>query len=181
MNLLDNKKAKIFLAICIFVLSLLELCWGVQVSREYRGSYCVAIFIPFIAQPYWYYKLLFRKQQNYYKIRIVAIVLISIILPLTIYYTIPNYTYNDGKCFIEQHMNLDREVVFIDYSYSESTIPVLNGKKTLLGSNREYYYGIKLGKKNKYFIVNAVSGKVTQLAEEYWDESSEVSKDTINL
>ncbi|MDD4844108.1 MAG: hypothetical protein PHU31_07230 [Anaerotignum sp.] len=170
MNLLHSIKTKYFLIICISLLSLLELYWGFQVGKAYRGSYFVAIFIPFIIQPYWYYIALFRNQKDYLKIRIISIVLISFILPLIIYYTIPNYTYNDGKRFIEQYMNLDRKADFISYSYGESTIPVLNCEKSLLGSNREYYYGVKLDKENKYVTVNAVSGKVTQLSEGYWDE-----------
>lgn len=170
MNLVGSIKRKVFLIICISSISLLELYWGFQVGREYRGSYFVTIFIPCLIQPYWYYMVLFRNQRNFLKIRIFGIVLISFILPLIIYYTIPNYTYNDGERVIEQYMNLDRKAVFINYSYSESTIPVLNCEESLLGSNREYYYGIKLDSENKYFTVNAVSGKVTQLSEAYWDE-----------
>lgn len=170
MNILDNIKNKKIFIVCIILISLLELYWGFQVAREYRGTYFVAVFTPFVIQPYWYYILLYKKPQNYLKIRIAGIVIISFILPLTIYCTIPNYTYNDGKNFIEQDMNLDSEFVFTDYSLSKSTIPVLNCKKVLLCSNREYYYDIKLNKENKYFTVNAVTGKVTQLSEGYWEE-----------
>jgi hypothetical protein len=170
MNLLDSLKTKKFLIICISIISLLELYWGFQVSKEYRGSYSVSIFIPFLIQPYWYYILLFRKQRTFLNIRILGIALISFILPLLIYCTIPNYTYDDGKRLIEQYMNLDKKAEFIKYSYIESTIPVLNCEKSLLGSNREYYYGIKLDKDNEYVTVNAVSGKVTPLSEGYWDE-----------
>ncbi|WP_304507804.1 hypothetical protein [Anaerotignum sp.] len=173
MKLSDSIKTKILLLICISTISLLELYWGFQVGTEYRGTYSVAIFIPFIIQPCWYYMVLFRKHRDYSKItkiKIISIVLISFILPLIIYYTIPNYTYNDGKRFVEQYMNLDRKAEFINYSYSESTVPVLNCEKSLLGCSRKYYYGIKLDKENKYVTVNAVSGKVTQLSEGYWGE-----------
>ncbi len=169
MNFIKDTNKKI-LIICISIISLFELYWGFQVGKEYRGSYFVSIFIPFLMQPYWYYILLFRKHKTFLNLRFLGIALISFILPLLIYCTIPNYTYNDGKRLIEQCMNLDRKAEFIKYSYSESTVPVLNCEKSLLGSSREYYYGIKLDKEKKYVTVNAVSGKVTQLSERYWDE-----------
>lgn len=170
MNILYNKKAVKISLFCIVVISIFELYCGFQVARHYRGTYYVTIFVPFLIQPYCYYLFLFKNTKKHLKIRIIGITLISLVLPLTIYYTLPNYTYNDGKRLIEDYIKLDKEIVFIDYSFSKSTIPALNNKKMMLGTNRVYYYHIISGEKSNYYIVDAVSGKVTQLADEYWQE-----------
>ena len=153
--------------IIIYLVSLVELYLAYKVASEYAGVYEIRIFIPLIFQPF-FYNALFREDKTYLKFKIIGIGLLSFILPLTIYFTLPNYTYNEGKQMVERYVRASKNTVFIDISSERDTIPLTNNPKRLFISNRAYYYAIKSTVDNKYFMVNPITGKVMQLSEDYW-------------
>ncbi|MCB2290546.1 hypothetical protein LGK97_12290 [Clostridium sp. CS001] len=168
MIIFKDKKIKNIIVICITLISLLELYFAYKVQKEYTGIYEVGIFILFIFQPFWY-KSLFRDQETYLKLRVIAIVLISLILPLIIYFTLPTYTYNEGKQIVKEYVQSSGNLIFIDISKDKDTVPLTANPKRLFVSDRAYYYGIKSTFNNKYFMVNPLTGKVIQLSEDYWE------------
>ena len=167
MEIFKGKKIKNIIIICITLISLLEMYFAYKVTKEYVGVYNVGIFILLLLQPL-YYKALFRKEKTYLQFKFISIILISFILPIIIYFTLPNYTYNEGKQIVEQYVHSSTNLIFIDISKDKDTVPVINSPKQLFVFNREYYYGIKSTGANKYFMVNPLTGKVVQLSEEFW-------------
>jgi len=134
--------------------------------KSCKGIYQVQIFLPLILQPF-VYKRIFSKELSYFKLRIITLGLISFLLPIMIYFTLPNYTYNSGKDIVKKHLN--HEISFKDYSFSESSIPITNNPKQLFISNREYYYEITSADNKNYFItVNPLTGELHKLTEAYW-------------
>lgn len=167
MEIFKDKKIKNIIIICITLISLLELYFAYKVLKEYRGIYQIGVFILFIYQPFLYNNL-FRKQLSHYKLRIVIIGLMSLLLPLTIYFTLPKYTYNEGKQFVEQYLEQSKSVKFVDYSFGKDTIPVYNNPKQLFVSDRAYYYTITSTEGTKYFMVNPLTGKLHQMSQGVW-------------
>lgn len=168
MGISKSKKIKNVIIICITLISLLELYFAYEIANEYAGVYEIGIFIPLIFQPFYYYKVLFREQKPYSKWRIIVIGLISSILSLVIYFTLPNYTYNDGKQVVKEYVQSSGNPVFIDIPKNIDTVPIWNNPKRLFVSNRAYYYEIKSTVENKYFLVNPLTGEVDQLSNKYW-------------
>lgn len=50
------------------------------------------------------------------------------------------------------------------------TVPISHNLKRLFIDNRVYYYKIELNSGIKYFIVNPLTGELTQLKESYWSQ-----------
>ena len=167
MKMFKDKKIKNTIIICIALITLLELYFAYKISKDYAGVYQIGIFTPLIFQPL-YYKSLFSGQRTYPRLRIIGAVLISFILPLIIYFNLPNYTYYEGKQIVERYVHSSGKLIFIDISNDKDTVPVVNNPKRLFVSNREYYYGIKSTVDNKYFMVNPLTGKVVQLSKDFW-------------
>jgi hypothetical protein len=165
MKIFEDKKVKNIIIICITLLSLLELYFAYRVVSGYAGVYQVGIFIPVLIQPFSYYALL-KKQMSYFKLRVVVVVLITLILPSVIYFTLPNYTYNEGKQMVERYVQSSKNIEFVDISKDKDTIPITGNPKRLFVSDRAYYYEIKSTGGNKYFMVNPLTGEVVQLSEE---------------
>jgi hypothetical protein len=164
MKIFKDKKIVNIIIICITLLSLLELYFAYRVSNEYAGIYQVGIFSPVIFQPFSYNALL-RKQMSYFKLRIVGIALISLILPSIIYFTLPNYTYNEGKEMVERYVQPSENIEFIDICKDKDTVHLADNLKRLFVSNKAYYYEIKSNVDNKYFMVNPITGVAIQLSE----------------
>jgi hypothetical protein len=152
--------------ILIIIITLIELYWGYNVYINYRGVYDIAFFSIFILQPIWYIWLL-KKEKSQSRFGMVVLVLLSVILPIIIYFTLPNYTYDYGKDIIKEYFN--EKIEFVNYSRDMDTIPVSNKPKNLFTRDRAYYYKIKLGNKYKYFIVNEQTGNSLELEEGYWE------------
>jgi len=167
MIFLKNKRVKNIVITCITLVTLVELYFAYKIAKEYAGIYQIGIFMPLIFQPFCY-NALFREQKTYWKLRVIGIGLISLILPLCIYFTLPNYTYNEGKQIVERYVQSSGNPIFIDISKDKDTVPLVNNPKRLFVSNRAYYYGIKATDNNKYFMVNPLTGEVIQLSENFW-------------
>lgn len=168
MTIFKDKKLKNIIIICITLISLLELYFAYKVAREYAGIYQIGLFTPLIFQPL-FYKVLFREQKTYLKLRVIGIGLISFILPLIIYSTLPNFTYYEGKQIVKRYVQPSGNLAFIDISKDRDTVPLINSPGRLFVSHRAYYYGIESTLNNKYFMVNPLTGEVTQLSEDYWE------------
>lgn len=164
----NNKKSIII--ICITIITILEAYLAYQVVNKYVGLYQIQVSIALIFQPMNYYNLLFKKHKNYVKLRITVLILISLILPIIIYFTLPSYTYIEGKILVEQYEKSGQNLEFIDVPKDEDTIPIVDNPTRLFVSNRAYYYVTKIDAENKYFIVNPISGKVHQISDSYWPE-----------
>jgi hypothetical protein len=165
MKIIEDKNVRNIIIICITLLSLLELYFAYRVVSGYAGVYQVGIFIPVMIQPFSYYALL-KRQMSYFKLRVVLVVLITLILPSIIYFTLPNYTYNEGKQMVEKHMQSIKNIEFVDISRGKATLPITGNPKRLFVSDRAYYYEIKSTIGNRYFMVNPITGEVVQLSEE---------------
>lgn len=166
--MLKNKKQKYIIVAAIILITLLEIYFGYKVFVDYVGVYQVGIFMPFVLQPF-VYQALFIKEKSFYKLRIGIVVLISIILPIIIYFTLPNYTYDKGKAMVEQYLGQNENISFNDYSLSKKSIPTVNNPKQLFVSNRVYYYEIISEDSNKsFFIINPLTGELKQLSQSYW-------------
>jgi hypothetical protein len=172
MKLFNDKKAITIniIIICITLISLIELYFAYRIFKDYEGIYQVQIFIPLAFQSF-LYKELFKNHKTHFKLRIILTVLISLVLPLLIYFTLPTYTYSGGKQIIKQYVKSNENIVFTDITYGENSVPIVNNPKRLFVDNRAYYYEIKSTGGNKYFMVNPITGKVTQLSESYWQLS----------
>lgn len=165
MKIFKDKKMKNTIVTCITLLTLLELYFAYRVSNEYAGIYQVGIFFPVIFQPFSYNALL-RKQLSYFKLRIVVIVFITLILPSIIYFTLPNYNYNEGKQMVKQYLQPSEQIEFVDISKEKDTVPLADDFKRLFISNKAYYYEVKSTTDKEYFMVNPITGETVQLSEE---------------
>lgn len=168
MTIFKNKKINNIIIICITLLSLLELYFIYKITMDYRGIYKVSIFFSaFISQSFSYIRLL-KKEIPYPNFRFIIIVLLSLFLPLMTYFTLPNYTYNEGKQIVQRYLQSSGNPIFIDFPKNKDTVPLANNSERLFVSNRAYCYGIKSTINNKYFMVNPLTGKLVQLSEYYW-------------
>ncbi|WP_461206023.1 hypothetical protein [Clostridium sp. DL1XJH146] len=166
MNIFKSKKG---IMICITLITLVEMYFAYKVAAVYAGVYQIGIFIPFIFQPFGYFRFLFGEEKTYPKAKILVLALVSIMLPVVIYSTLPSYTYDDGKQLIEESVQSSEEIVFLDTSKDHATIVISNNPKQLFVSDRAYYYEIKAIEQNEYFMVNPIDGQVGQLSENYWE------------
>lgn len=161
-----DKRTRKYLIIGITLVTLLEIYFAYRIVIDYRGIYQVAIFIPLVFQPFLYHRLI-RKDLSHLKIRIFVLGLVSVLLPLTIYFTLPHYTYDEGKQIIEQYIGHD--TVFTDYPFNRRTVPTSDNGQ-LFVNNRAYYYEVVLSDGKKYFIVDPLTGHPAQLPEAYWKD-----------
>ena len=184
MEVFKDKRLKNIIITCITLLTLLELYFAYKVANEYAGVYRVRAFFPFIFQPFAYYALL-SKQVSYFKLRIAGIVLLSIFLPAIIYFTLPSYTYNEGKQMVEQYFKPSVNIEFVDISKDKATLPLADDFNRLFVFNKAYYYEVKSTTDNEYFMVNPITGEVVQLSEENVrsfysvSNSDNISKNTV--
>lgn len=128
MKIPKNRNMNIVIIICITLISLLEIYFAYKVTKGYSRVYNTGIFILFLLQPF-YYIAVFKKDKTHLKLKIALFVLISFILPLIIYFTLPNYTYNEGKQIVEQYVHSRSNLIFIDISNDKNTVPVINNPK----------------------------------------------------
>lgn len=166
--MLKDKNAKNFIFAVIFLITAVEAYFGYKAYIDYVGIYQVGIFLPLMFQPD-AYKTLFIKEKAFHKLRIVIAVLISFILPIIIYFTLPSYTYIEGKMKVEQYFGQNKNISFNYYSMGKNSIPLSNNPKQLFVSNRAYYYEVASEDGNKYFfIVSPLTGELIQLSKRFW-------------
>lgn len=161
-----NNKVKKVVTTSIILITLLEIYFAYKAVMDYAGVYQVGIFIPLLLQPIFYISL-FRIENPFFKTRIILIGLISILLPLIIYITLPNYTYDKGKLIVTQYLNQDKNYIFADLTHDKDTIPVINNPTKLFVSNRVYYYEVTSNDGKKYFIINPLTGELKELVKSY--------------
>lgn len=164
-----TKKIKMWLISGITIITLIELYFSYKVLKDYRGIYPINLSLLFLLQPIYYWRL-FNKKLSYFKTRLIGMGVISIILPLVIYFTLPNYTYQEGQQLVIQNIDPSENVKFIDLPSGRDTIPVINDTTPFSKSKRAYYYVISSTEGEKYFAVLPQTGKVTQLKEKYWGD-----------
>ncbi|MGO1370048.1 hypothetical protein [Senegalia sp. (in: firmicutes)] len=164
---MEEAKQNKFLFILIVILTLTELYWGYKVYRSYKGVYDIGFFLIFVLQPLWYSFLIVDVRDDHPRWKIIISIILTIILPIILYYSLPNYSYDDGREIIRE--KFDEDVEFTDYSNSMDTIPVFEKEKNIFINDRTYYYKIYTNGKYKYFILNEKTGKLIELEEGYWE------------
>ena len=170
------KERNIFLIICITLISILELYYIYTINLEYKGIYEIGIFtILIIAQPF-VFGLLLIKKNTISKFETLTIIILFILLPSIIYFTLPEYTYDDGKEIVELSLQQDRTFRFSDSSSGKYTIPVMDNPEQIFVSNREYYYIVDFADETKYFIVNPLTGELNELSKDYWSNPGTVKQ-----
>lgn len=165
-----NKKVKTTIVAFVILITLLEMYLVYKITIEYTGIYKIHYFVPLISFQIYYCFLLFKKERKYLVIRAFSIGLLTIIIPVIVYITLPNYTYNEGKQNVELYLQSYTDIEFIKIPKSSDTIPTINNPKQLFVSNRLYYYKITLMNKNKYFVVSPITGEVSELSKAFWPE-----------
>ncbi|GAA0182174.1 hypothetical protein SH2C18_45990 [Clostridium sediminicola] len=165
---MEHKKTKISILVFIALVSLLELKYAYYISREYAGVYEIGISIPLILQPLYYYRLLFKEQKTSLRLRIIVMGSLSVVLPLVIYFTLPNYTYKQGKQIVKEYVQVTGKPIFVDIPRGMDTVTLINNPKRLFVSDRAYCYEIKSTGENKYFLVNPITGEVYKMKNKYW-------------
>jgi hypothetical protein len=167
MKIFNTKKSKRIITILIILITLLEMYFAYWVLYHYRGIYQVSIFIPFLLQLIWY-RSLSKPENGHRKFKKNSAIVISISLPWLIYFTLPNYTYDEGKRIIINHLEENENLMFSQYPFGQDTIPVINNPKGIFMLNRAYYYKITLPEGDKYFMVCPITGELRQLSDKYW-------------
>lgn len=164
-----NKQIKRVIYIFIILISFVELYFAYKVAIVYAGVYDIGIFTIFIFQLFWYFRLLFKEQKSHLKSRIIRVALVSIILPVAICFTLPSYTYREGKKLIEEQLQSTADVIFVEIPKEHDTVPICNNPKRFLVSDRAYYYEIESNGQKEYYLVNPIDGYVSKWSESYWE------------
>lgn len=166
--MIKNKKIKSIMNFCIFLISIAELYFIYKINKEFKGTYEILIFLPLIIIQPFIFRSLLSRGDTISKVRIFLTILIYISIPVIIYFTLPKYTYNDGKDKIEESFKPDEKFEFIHNAPGQYTVPVIENAKQIFMKDREYYYIIEFTNETKYFIVNPITGESIELEERYW-------------
>ncbi|NLC33558.1 MAG: hypothetical protein GX781_09735 [Clostridiales bacterium] len=166
--MVKDKQLKNMVILGVVLITLLELYYAYKITIEYKGIYHIARFaILSLFQPFLYANLLGKEIINF-KIKITILISISILLPLLVYSTLPNYTYDEGKGIVSQSLKENKDAIFAELSFNDKKIPVMNNPKQIFVADRVYYYKIISDNIEEYFIVNPLTGETNQLLEDYW-------------
>ena len=158
---------KKYLLTGITVITLVEAYFNYIALKDYIGIYQSGIFIPLLLQPILYRKLFMSEEKVSLKNwRLLAMATISIALPFVIYFTLPEYTYAEGKEMIES--TREDTVSFMDLETKMRTIPAIGRDSGLLKSNRIYYYITDTGTEKNYFVVDPLTGEVQELDQDFY-------------
>jgi hypothetical protein len=167
MTIFSNKKVKATIMVFVTLVTLVEVYFAYKITQDCKGIYQVQIFIPLVLQPLYVNRLL-KKERAYFKLRILSLLLCSVLLPLVIYSTLPNYTYIEGKEIVQKFIGQDNSHSFTEVSFEKSTVPVIDNPKQAFLSDREYYYEVISKEGSIYFMVNPVTGRIMKLEKSYW-------------
>jgi len=167
---MERESFKKYLLTGITVITLVEAYFNYIALKDYIGIYQTSIFIPLLLQPILYRKLFMREEKVSLKNwKLLAMGTISIALPFVIYFTLPDYTYDEGKEMIKS-TQVDT-VSFMDLETQKSTIPAIGRDSGLLKSSRIYYYITDTGTIKNYFVVDPLTGEVQELDQDFYREN----------
>lgn len=168
LQMLKNKKTANLLIFTITIISILELYAIYTLNMAFKGVYQIGFFVALaIAQPIIFGLLLKNKTTSKFKIG--AMVIIALVLPIVVSFTIPDYTYEDGKNILRQSLASNKTSVILTPLPGEYTVPVVENSNHIFIANRVYYYIIKEDNLDKkYFLVNPITGNLQEITEKYW-------------
>lgn len=137
-----------------------------SINTDYKGVYQIEYFIPCITILGIIFIFWILSKQALTKIKKIILLLTLILIPLIIYFTLPNYIYNDGKEIIRKELK-SSSLEFPKFQ-EEYTVPITNNTKSFFIKDKEYYYIITLGNENKYFRLDPVTGSLNELSSKFW-------------
>ena len=166
-----NKIRKIIFVIILF-LEIIQAYFMINSTIIYEGVHNITSFLVvcLIIGFSWYRVLLKNSFPNHKKIKLVILIVITIGVPVVLFSTQPEFTYEEGKLLIVEEYKEYQNLEFTEYNGKMNTIPVINNSKEFLVENRNYYYSINIDGDYIYFHVNPINGEVYRLNEGYWPE-----------
>lgn len=154
----------------ITVITLVEAYFNYIALKDYSGIYQTGIFIPLLLQPIFYRKFFMSEEKVRLKNwRLLAMATVSIVLPFVIFFTLPDYTYAEGKEMIKA-TGTDY-VSFMELETQKRTIPAIGRNPGFLKSSRVYYYITDTGTEKNYFVVDPLTGEVQELSQDFYREN----------
>lgn len=154
---MKNILKKIDFDLLMWLITIIELLLCVCILLSYNGIYKIEIFaIIIIVLPIVY---IYSNKGNHIKKKIIKIIIlvIVIILPLIIVFTLPQYTYNNGQNKIKKEIG---NITFIKLKNKEKSIYFDNNTNRLFIRNRVYFYKTK---EEGNFIVNPINGDIKKI------------------
>ena len=165
--MIPKESMKKYVLTGITILTLVEAYFYYRALKDYIGIYQASIFIPLLLQPIFYRKLFQSGEKLSLKSwKLSSMIMVSLLLPVLIWYTIPDYTYEEGKALVEASM--DESVDFPEQEFQSRTIPAMGRQKGILHSNRIYYYTVEADGVTSYHVVDPLTGEVQELEEDYF-------------
>lgn len=165
--MMPKESMKKYILTGITILTLVEAYFYYRTLKDYIGIYQTSIFIPLLLQPILYNKLFMSKEKLTLKNwKLSALLLITLFLPVLIYFTLPGYTYEDGQQLVEEA--LEKNVTFPEQEFQNRTIPAMGRQKGILHSDRIYYYTAEADGLTSYHVVDPLTGEVQELEEDYF-------------
>jgi len=164
---MSNESWKKYLLTGITVITLVEAYFNYIALKEYIGIYQTGIFIPLLLQPIFYRKFFMSEEKvNLKSWKLLAMGTMSIVLPFIIFFTLPDYTYSEGKEMIAS--TREDTVSFMDLETQKRTIPAIGRNPGVLKSSRIYYYITDTGTEKNYFVVDPLTGEVEELDQDFY-------------
>lgn len=165
--MIPKESMKKYILAGITILTLVEAYFYYRALKDYIGVYQASIFIPLLLQPILYNKLFMSDEKLTLKNwKFSVLLVITLFLPVLIYFTLPEYTYAQGKELVEE--SLEMTVTFPEQEYENRTIPAMGRKKGILHSNRIYYYTAEADGTKSYHVVDPITGEVQELEEDFF-------------
>jgi len=166
---MTKESFKKYLLTGITIITLVEAYFNYTALKDYIGIYQTGVFIPLLLQPIVYRKLFMSEEKASLKNwKLLTMGTISIVLPFVIFFTLPDYTYSEGK---EKIASTSEDTVsFMDLETQKRTIPAIGRDSGLLKSNRIYYYITDNGTEKNFFVVDPLTGEVQELEQDFYRE-----------
>ena len=160
------KRRRAGIMILVLIISIIEICLIINSIYKYKGVHQVYSLAPIVALLlYGCFKILYQKKKEN-KVKIISLILITIIAVALTILTRPTYSYNDGKVLVEKYLE-SSEDNFNEVEIDRKLVPVTYEKKHLLVGKLEYYYKYRDDINDMFFIVNPLTGKVTELKDKF--------------
>lgn len=166
---MTKESFKKYLLTGITIITLVEAYFNYRALKDYIGIYQTGVFIPLLLQPIVYRKLFMSEEKaSLVNWKLLTMGTISIVLPFVIFFTLPDYTYAEGKEKIAS--TREDTVSFMDLETQKRTIPAIGRDPGLLKSNRIYYYITDNGTEKNFFVVDPLTGEVQELEQDFYRE-----------
>ncbi len=151
----------------IIILTLVEAYFYYRALKDYIGIYQTGLFIPLLLQPILYRRFFMNEEKMSPKNwKLIALGTISLVLPLLIYFTLPNYTYSEGKDLVQKLE--PSPLVFLEMDLQFRSIPTTSEGNGFFINNRIYHYKTEVLGIEKYFVVHPYTGGVQELLEDFY-------------